>query len=98
MGVDAETVILVVDDQLLAHGPTLAVKLDHSQGRNVFAVTQASQIVCQIEYEPIRASGWIPNEDDECVDGFLWIANVFNDPKRIEIMIANSRKDESGLD
>jgi hypothetical protein len=89
LGSDSGAVHLLIDGQLLKLAPSIETQLVECPDVNTFIVTQNGCQLCRVEYEPKRGCGlWVPNEDDECVDGFLWMRNVLRSPERIAIMLA----------
>ena len=94
LGAEAGEIYIILNGKLLKHdASTLQTQLDESRDSNTFTATQHSETLCRVTYTPIKASGWIPNEDDECLDGFLWMHNVLHNPERRSLMIANADKD-----
>ena len=89
LGVDFGRMYVILNGQLLRYDDTLETKRLESVDFTTFSVTQDSVDLCRVEYTPWNASGWIPNEDDECVDGFLWLHNVLRNPERRSIMFAS---------
>ncbi len=94
LGAEAGEIYVILNGKLMKHDAnTLHTQLDESPDSNTFTVTQHSETLCRVTYTPTKASGWTPNEDDECLDGFLWMHNVLLNPERRSIMITNATKD-----
>ena len=94
LGAEAGEIYVILNGKLLKHDDnTLQTQLQESPDCNTFTATHRSRTLCRVTYTPIKASGWTPNEDDECLDGFLWMHNVLQNPDRRTLMIANAEKD-----
>lgn len=92
LGVESGELYVILSGRLFLWGATLTTQLQQSPDQNTFTAIRDSQKLCTVRYTPIKASGWIPNEDDECLDGFLWIHNVLCSPERRAILIANDNR------
>jgi len=95
LGAEAGEIYVILDGNLIKFDArTFRTQLDESADCSTFTATQHFRTLCRVTYKSIKASGWIPNEDDECLDGFLWIHNVLQNPERLSLMIANTQRDE----
>jgi len=93
LGAESGAIYLILNGTLLKHDDsTIETQLEEAADCNTFAATQHSRTLCSVTYKPIKASGWIANEDDECLDGFLWMHNVLHNPERRSLMITNAEK------
>lgn len=93
LGAEAGELYVILNGELLNYdASTLQTRLDISPDANTFSATQRSETLCRVTYTPVMASGWVPMEDDECTDGFLWMHNVLRDPVRRSIIVMNAAK------
>ena len=93
LGAESGAMYVILNGQLRKYDDTLETQLVASPECNTFTATQDSRELCRVEYTPQRASRCVPNEDDECIDGFLWMHNVLRSPERRSILIANEGND-----
>ncbi len=93
LGAESGAIFVIVNGKLLKYDDNVETQLEDSPGDNTFSVLQDSRPLITITYRPIKASGWIPNEDDECLDGFLWMHNVLRDEERRDLLIRNQHND-----
>ncbi len=92
LGSEGGSMYVILNGKLLLYDARLQTHLVESPECNTFTASHRSRTVCRVTYSPVRASGWIPNEDDECLDGFLWLHNVLQDPERRSLMIRNKEQ------
>jgi len=94
LGAEDGVIYVILNGTLLRHDDnTLQTQLNKSPDSNTFTAIHRSRTLFSVTYRPIKASSWTPNEDDECLDGFLWIHNVLQNPERCSQMIANAERD-----
>ena len=90
LGASDSKLYLILNDQLWLSDDSIETALSKIGDRNNFDVLQNSRNIYTIEYTPITSSGFIPNEDDECLDGFLWIHNILSSPERRALLTGKS--------
>jgi hypothetical protein len=94
LGTDSGELYVIAGGRLLKfNDQKLRTELRVSLDGNVFTLIADSLPILEVSYKPMKASGWIPNEDDECLDGFLWMHNVLQNPERRATIIANHRNE-----
>ena len=93
LGASNSKLFLIAGDKLIAHDQSWSAQLVESNNENKFSIHHGNTLVLEILYRPIYSSGYIANEDDECLDGFRWIHAVLTTPERQAKLIQMSKRD-----
>ena len=88
LGVESSDIYVILNGTLLKVDSTLQTHLTESLDGNTFMATHRFGTLCCVYYKPVKASGLIPNEDDECLDGFLWMHKVLRSPERLSQLLS----------
>lgn len=87
LGTNQGSLFVLLEGRLLRYDAGIETQLEESGETRAFAAYHNSELLYSATYTAIKASGWIPNEDDECLDGLLWIHNVLANPDRQECFL-----------
>ncbi|MEO0377610.1 MAG: hypothetical protein AAF329_24015 [Cyanobacteria bacterium P01_A01_bin.17] len=93
LGAESGAIFIILNGQLVKYDATLETQLAERPHHNISTVYQSARRLCVVTYKPVKASGWIPNEDDECLDGFLWMHNILRSAARRIVIVSNQSND-----
>jgi hypothetical protein len=87
LGAENGSLYIMISEQIIRYETSLFTLLNETGETRNFQAFIGKNLLYQTTYKFIPASGWIPNEDDECLDGFLWIHNVIRSPERRDLFL-----------
>ncbi len=94
LGSESGTLYVILNGKLIKDDDnSLQTQLTESPDLNTFTATHHADTLCRVSYTPIKASGWTPNEDDECLNGFLLMHNILQSSERRSLLTTITEQD-----